>query len=291
MKTAKVNGVELEYEARGSGEPLLLISPVVADGFRPLLSQPALTSRYRLISYHKRGWAGSTRTTAPVSVADHAADAAALLDHLGVRRAHVAGHSSGAAVAVQLAIDHPEMVQTLVLEELSLLSLAAASGLLQKAGPAFEAYAAGRKEAALAIFMSAVSGLEWDDCRALLEAAIPGAIAQSISDADTFFGVELPGLMAWTFGAEQASAISQPVLSVVGANTEPLWVDVAKRLRSWISDVEECSVAGAGHLLHIQQPAAVAQGMATFLGRHPIATRSYSPTLTTTLPRARPVSR
>ena len=113
MQSVNVNGVDLEYEVTGAGEPVLLISPVLADGFLPLLAEPALADRYQLIRYHKRGWVGSTHTPPPVSIADHAADAAALLDHLGVRRAHVAGHSSGAAVAAQLALDHPEYVHTL----------------------------------------------------------------------------------------------------------------------------------------------------------------------------------
>ena len=55
MESAKVNGVELEYEVVGSGEPVLLISPVLADGFLPLLSEPTLADRYQLIRYHKRG--------------------------------------------------------------------------------------------------------------------------------------------------------------------------------------------------------------------------------------------
>ena len=42
METATVNGVELEYEVTGSGEPVLLISPVLADGFLPLVSEPSL---------------------------------------------------------------------------------------------------------------------------------------------------------------------------------------------------------------------------------------------------------
>src|ERR687890_2305624 len=129
METAKVNGVELEYEVIGSGEPVLLISPVLADGFLPLLAEPALADRYQLIPYHKRGWAGSTHTAPPVSVADHAADAAALLDRLGVPRAHVAGHSSGAAVAAQLALDRPEMGHTLMVLELSLFSLPSGGAL------------------------------------------------------------------------------------------------------------------------------------------------------------------
>src|SRR5688572_3352427 len=85
MKIAKVNGVELEYEVVGSGEPVLLISPVLADGFLPLMSQPALADHHQLIRYHQRGWVGSTHTAPPVSIEDHAADAAALLAHLGVR--------------------------------------------------------------------------------------------------------------------------------------------------------------------------------------------------------------
>src|SRR5215204_6628318 len=101
MKRAQVNDIELEYDVMGSGEPVLLISPVLADGFLPLLEEPALADRYRLIRYHKRGWGGSTHTAPPVRIADHAADAAALLDHLGVSRAHVAGHSSGGSIALQ----------------------------------------------------------------------------------------------------------------------------------------------------------------------------------------------
>jgi 3-oxoadipate enol-lactonase len=151
---------------------------------------------------------------------------------------------------------------------LSLLSVASAAGFLQKARPAFEAYAAGQHEIALAAFMSAVSGLEWEACRALLDERIPGAIPQAIKDADTFFGIELPALGEWRFGAEQAAAISQPVLSVRGTHTEPLWVEVANVLRIWFRQVEECTIDGAGHLLHMQHPEPVAKCVAAFFSRH-----------------------
>ena len=276
MRRAPVNGIELEYEIIGAGEPVLLISPVLADGFRPLAGERALTDRYQLITYHKRGWVGSTRTAPPVTIADHAADASALLDYLQIERAHVAGHSSGGAVAVQLALDDPARVQSLALLELSLLSIPAAAGLFEKAGPAFAAYGEGRPAAALAAFMSAVSGLSWDACHALLDERIPGAVAQSIGDADTFFGVELPALSTWTFGADQAARVSQPVLSVVGSETEPLWVEVADHLRSWFGQIEECTIEGAGHLLHIQRSTPVAACLAAFFGRHPLAGKCTS---------------
>ena len=268
MQTATVNGVELEYAVTGSGEPVLLISPVLADGFLPLVQEPELADRHQLIHYHRRGWVGSARTPAPVSIEDHAADAAALLDHLGVRRAHVAGHSSGAAVAAQLAIDHPETVHTLVLLELSLLSLPNGQAFLEGAGPVFDAYELGDHEAAFAGFMAAVSGLDWPSCRALLAERIPGVTEQSIKDADTFFGVELPSLTQWTFDADDAARLRQPVLAVLGADTLPLWVEVTEFLRSTVPDVEEVTIDQVGHLLHIQRAAPVAHALAEFLGRH-----------------------
>src|SRR5215218_3237547 len=167
MDRAKVNGVELEYEVRGAGEPVLLVDMLIADCFLPLLPEPALADRYQLIRYHKRGWVGSTHTPPPVSIGEHAADAAALLEHLGVRRAHVAGHSSGASIGAQLALDHPEKVHTLTLLEPTLLSLPLGEAFVSAAGPVFEAYGRGDHADAFAMFVSAASGLEWERCRAL----------------------------------------------------------------------------------------------------------------------------
>ena len=203
-----------------------------------------------------------------MSIGDHAADAGALLEHLGIERAHVAGHSSGAAIAAQLALDAPRTVHSLMLLEPSLLSLPAGQAFLEQAAPVFETYGSGDRAGALAMFMAAVSGLAWPDCEALLEERLPGALAQALSDADTFFGVELPSLAEWAFGAEQAAAIHQPVLSVVGTETLPLWHEVADFLRSSLPQVEECRVDGVGHLLHIQRPEPVARGMAEFLARN-----------------------
>lgn len=271
MDSAKVNGVELEYEVVGSGEPVLFISPVLADGFLPLLSEPALADRYQLIHYHRRGWVGSTHTPPPVGIATHAADAAALLEHLGVPCAHVAGHSSGGAVAAQLALDHPETVHTLTLLELALLSVPSGEAFFQQAGPAFEAYGSGDHERAFAIFMSVVGGADWATVRAVLEERVPGMVAQAIKDADTFFGIELPSLGEWAFGPEQAAAIGSPVLSVLGSDTRPLWVEVAGFLRASLPRVEECTIDGVGHLLHIQRPQPVARAMAEFLGSNSMA--------------------
>jgi pimeloyl-ACP methyl ester carboxylesterase len=271
MDHAHGNGVELEYEVRGAGEPVLLIDMLIADCFMPLLPEPALARGYELIRYHKRGWVGSTQTPPPMSIGEHAADAAALLEHLGVRHAHIVGHSTGASIGAQLALDHPEKVHTLTLLEPTLVSLPLGEAFLNAAGPVFEVYERGDHSGAFAMFVAAASGLEWETCRALLEERIPGVVAQSINDADTFFGVELPAVAKWEFGPEQAAAIRRPVLSVIGAETQPLWVEIAAFLRSSLPYVEECTIDGVGHLLQIQRPEPVARGIAEFLERNSVA--------------------
>jgi pimeloyl-ACP methyl ester carboxylesterase len=95
-------------------------------------------------------------------------------------------------------------------------------------------------------------------------------VAQAIKDADTFCGVDLPALSAWEFGSEDAAAVSQPVLSVLGSESEQLFVEGAALLRSRLAQVEELTVQGVGHLLQIQRPEPVARGIAEFLRRHAI---------------------
>jgi pimeloyl-ACP methyl ester carboxylesterase len=271
MEKAKVNGVELEYEAKGSGEPVLLIGTgPIADSFLPFLSEKALVERYRLLRYHQRGQAGSTHGLGPVSIAEHAADAAALLRHLGVRRAHVAGHSTDAVIALQLAVDRPEIVHTLALLEPMLMGVPSAGAFLEKAGPALAAYGSGDREGAMARFLSVVCGLNWETCQTVIEQHVPGGVAQAMKDADIVFGSYLPALSAWKFGPTQAAAISQPVLSVLGTETERWFVDSRELLRCWFPQVENCTIEGVAHLLHMQCPEPVAQGVAEFFARHPI---------------------
>lgn len=270
MQTATLDDIDLEYEITGSGEPVVFISPVLADGFLPLLRHAALAETYQLVHYHRRGWVGSTHTPGPVSIDQHGDDAAALFDHLGISRAHVVGHSSGAAVAAELARREPDRVHTLALLELSLLSLPNGQAFLDGAGPVFDLYQSGDHEQAFAAFMTAVSGLDWDRCRQTLETHAPGVVEQSIKDADTFFGIELPSLAAWTLDPDQASAITQPTLSVLGSETQQLWVEVAAFLETHVTDIREVRIDGVGHLLHLQRPNPVATAISDFLRQHPM---------------------
>src|SRR5258708_18217158 len=127
----------------------------MADGFWRWVEE-RVRGGPRLIRYRQRRMTAGTPNPEPVSFAQHAADAAALLGHLGIRRAHVAGHSTGAAIALQLAVDRPEIVQTLALLEPPLMSVPSAGAFFEKAGPALAAYGSGDPEAAIAGFFVVV---------------------------------------------------------------------------------------------------------------------------------------
>ena len=273
MKTANINGTVLEYEVKGSGEPLLLISTgPIADSFFPFLSEKSLLERYRLIAYHQRGQAGSPPGTGsgPVGFEQHAADAAELLRHLDVPRAHVAGHSTGAAISLQLAVNQPDLVHTLVLLELPLTSARSAGAFFEKAGPALAAYRSGNREDAMAKFLSIVSSLDWETCSKVIEKHVPGGVAQAMKDADTFFGSYLAALNQWQFGASQAGTIAQPALSVLGTETEPWFAESHELLHSLFPRIDDCIIKGVGHLLHMQRPEHVLSGVAAWLARHPM---------------------
>lgn len=122
----------LEYEAHGDGEPVLLIhGSHIAAAFLPLMREAALADQYRLIRYHRRGFAGSDPHSGAFSIEQQAQDALALMKHLGVERAHVVGHSYGGAAAAQLALDAPSFVHSLVMLDPAIMSADTVAGFVE----------------------------------------------------------------------------------------------------------------------------------------------------------------
>jgi pimeloyl-ACP methyl ester carboxylesterase len=116
MAIASANGIELSYERAGSGEPLLMIMGMSGTALHwgePFLRE--LREDFETITYDHRGVGKSTRLHGPVTIVEMAADAAALLEALGLESAHVLGISMGGMIAQELALARPEMVRTLTL--------------------------------------------------------------------------------------------------------------------------------------------------------------------------------
>jgi pimeloyl-ACP methyl ester carboxylesterase len=264
MERARVNGVELAYEVVGSGEPMLFIHGAhVADALRPLVTEPAL-ERFQRVRYHRRGLGGSTYPldAGPTSVPVQAEDAIGLLNHVGAERAHVVGHSLGGTIALELAAQHPTRVASLVLLEPMLLTPSAAAAFAGAVASLAERYEAGDAEGAVHGFLALVGDPNW---RAAVEQSVPGGIAQAVKDAATFFETEVRGVPNWAFGPEQAAAITCPVLSVLGSESGPLFVESRQLLHAWFPACQDADIAGATHLLQMQAPGSVAAAIAAFL--------------------------
>jgi 3-oxoadipate enol-lactonase len=272
---APVEGIELEYELRGSGEAVVLIHWGVASAFAaPLLEQPALAGSYQVLTYDRAGFGGSDRIEGPLTIADHARHCALLMRHLGIERAHVVGHSSSATIALQVALDFPVATQSVV-------SMEAARPIPQTElqqefirtfiQPAMQRYRTGDRAGAVDTFMRGVFG---EGYRPLLDEGLPGGFECAVAEADAFFGQELPALQQWTFVEDDARRIAQPVLLVLGERSTPTFPERRDLLRSWLPNTELYDLPGVRHLLHVQQPAAVAEALAGFFARHPVGARA-----------------
>jgi 3-oxoadipate enol-lactonase len=103
MLRANVNGIELAYERRGGGTPLVLIHGYPLDHtiWDPVV--PLLEKHFDLILPDLRGFGQSGIVQAPYMLADMAVDIAALLDFLKIKKAAIAGHSMGGYVALAFA--------------------------------------------------------------------------------------------------------------------------------------------------------------------------------------------
>ena len=266
---AAVNDLSLAYELRGSGDPVVLIHWGVGVAWaEPLLVEPSL-AEHRLLSY-RAGFGESSPIEGPISMADHAEHCRLLMRHLGIERAHIVGHSSSAVIALQLALDAPDAVHTLALMEAARPvppTEAQAEFVHEFVEPAVARHRAGDKAAGVDTFFRGVFGSGY---RRRLEEGLPGAFDRAVADADAFFTQELPALQRWSFTREDASRITQPVLAVLGEETAPTFPERREVLLSWLPKVEPFDLPGATHLLHLQCPQAMAEGLAAFYARHPL---------------------
>lgn len=115
MSVAEVGNIELYYEERGGGDPLLLIMGLAMDSTGWLFQVPDFAEHYRTVAFDNRGAGRSSKPAGPYTIAQMAEDTAGLLDAIGIARAHVVGVSMGGMIAQELALRHAARVRGLVL--------------------------------------------------------------------------------------------------------------------------------------------------------------------------------
>jgi 3-oxoadipate enol-lactonase len=116
MPKAIANGIELYYELHGpeDADVLVLSNGVLMSTASWAFQTPVLSQHYRLLLYDCRGMWQSDHTPGPYSMELHAEDLAALLDALGIERAHIGGTSYGAEVSMVFALKYPERTKRLI---------------------------------------------------------------------------------------------------------------------------------------------------------------------------------
>jgi 3-oxoadipate enol-lactonase len=284
----RVNGTRLYYERHGSGEPLLFITgfTISSDVFEPVLDRYA--GRFECVLYDNRGSGRSDAPWRPTSMPELAADAAGLLDALGLRSANVYGLSMGGMVAQELAIRFPERVRGLVLggttpggpraarptlAELRALGAAAASA---RAGGGDRAWLAA------ALFSPRFRRAEPERARELLRffarhrAAPQGALAHL-------------GAAIYHDTLSRLGQVQAPTLVVHGACDAMAPIANARLLAQRIPDAELAVVPDAGHAYLLERPEASFDVLAEWMDRRaPIVAGRPR---TGTAARAEPLSR
>ena len=259
--------VTLEYRLAGAGEPVVFVhGGVFADGLEPLSSSSILAARHRILTWHRVGYGRSGPAAGHAEIASQAAQLAQLMQRLGLPRAHVVGHSSGGLIALQLALDHPAVVRSLVLLEPALPAPGVVSPGIARA---LATWRNGDRAGAIDEFMRSVDGDNW---RSDLERVLPLAFGQALADAPAFFEQELPAVRAWQFGVAEARRVRAPTLAVMGSQSpevSPNWPARQAFLMAHLPDVEAYVLADATHMLAFHRPEVLARRLMQFFAGHP----------------------
>jgi pimeloyl-ACP methyl ester carboxylesterase len=113
--TRSSDGARIHYEVHGSGEPVLLVMGLGSNAYGWYRTIPWLSERYQAIAFDNRGCGRSDVPEGAYSIAQMAADAAAVVDATGHQTVHVVGASLGGMIAQRFALAHPQRVRSLIL--------------------------------------------------------------------------------------------------------------------------------------------------------------------------------
>ena len=115
MPHVESNGIQVHYQERGSGDPVLMIMGITAPGEVWEAHADDWSQQFRCIMPDNRGVGLTDKPEGDYTSAMMADDHAGLLDALGIEKARIVGVSMGSIIAQQIALRHPDKVQSLVL--------------------------------------------------------------------------------------------------------------------------------------------------------------------------------
>ncbi|RJL27128.1 alpha/beta fold hydrolase [Bailinhaonella thermotolerans] len=253
---------DLFWVDKGAGRPLVLLHGGFLDHGMWDDQIPVFSREYRVIAPDARGHGRSPNATGPFRPAD---DVAALLRHLGTGPAVLAGVSMGAAVAVDTALEHPELVSAVVVSGAGTSEPYFTDPWTLKAFAGWHAaMAAGDLDASVEGFMAFAAGpyRAVDDLdpavASRLRRMARGTMAKHAAGEPDHL---VPVRDTW----ERAAGIEVPVLAVHGSADSPDHIEMAERLVATVRDGRSVTIDGAAHHPTVERPDAYNRVLADFL--------------------------
>jgi 3-oxoadipate enol-lactonase len=259
---AEIEGAQLYYEITGSGVPVVFIHGNLGDRRHWDQQFPALGSDFRIMRYDARGYGRSSMPAEDVPYADND-DLAALLDSIGVDRAHVVGWSMGSAIAIDFAVHYPERARSVI-----------------AIGPWVAGYSSVATKEVYAGFDNVIAAAQQRGPEAALQTFINAPFFAATSrDASARAEFERIGAdySFWAFAhrdprrtltppaATRLGQVRAPMLILAGEHDIPACLEIAELFDREVRDSTRIIVPGAGHLLHMERAAEVNAHIARFL--------------------------
>jgi len=262
MPEMQANGTRLYYEVHGpaDGDVVVLSNGILMSTASWAFQVPALSASHRVVLYDCRGMWQSEHPPGPYSMDQHADDLAALLDGLGVERAHIGGISYGGEVSMAFALRHPERTRSLVISS----SVSEIDAMIRAVVATWQA-AVDRDDPDLLLQTT----LPWNFSGRWL-AANPEAVRQA---GERYHLLDLPALgrLIEAFLALDLTArlpeIQAPALVVVGEDDVLKPRRAAEVIAAGIPGAHLAVIPDAGHAVVWEQPAVFNALVAGFLAQ------------------------
>ena len=248
------------YDCEGCGEAVVLIHGLAADHRAWDDQLPALSRRYRVVRVDLRGFGNSAAISEPYS---HAEDIKAILDWLGIRSAHIVGHSMGASIGGDFVQTYPEVGRSWVLANGTLTGWPLKHlmpTLMPIAATAMQGDIAGAKRMWIehAMFEPARRNPQ---VRAKLQRAVDDYSGWHFANPENPLERKPP-----VATADRLERLRVPTLALVGELDPPDFQEIAAAVAARVPGATKVVMPGVGHLANVEQPEQFNRVLLQFLG-------------------------